>query len=70
MLQEAKAACRKATGSHNRADRAVAHPERGLTWSRGLVGVMAMNGRSRWRTLDTARVAVNRPTESSSSPAH
>ncbi len=38
MLQEAKAVSRKAAGSHNRTDRAAAHPARGLTWSKGPVG--------------------------------
>jgi hypothetical protein len=36
MLQKAKAAGRKTTGNHNRADRVYTQPERVLTWSRKL----------------------------------
>src|SRR5579859_2775432 len=73
MSQEAKAASRKATGSHNRADRAGRHTER-RTLQRGRRGTGDQTPRlltagARWRKLGTAFGAVNRPTAGQPDPA-
>jgi len=73
MSHEAKAAGRKVTGMHNRADRAVRYTGI-LTLKRGQRGTgdqvtMPMNTGARWQKLDTVLMAVNRPTEGQPYPA-